>query len=123
MKALIFILLGLCLAGAARVSLAPARLDEARFLRAVVVVEDARGRRGAAGEFTPYQFRWSTWRAYTDASRADAARNPALADAVAGAHLDWIKRSLAVEGVRVDAYHCCSEKSCRSACCGFDRAR
>lgn len=79
------------------------RADEA-LLAAIALVENApAGERGSRGEFTRYQFLPSVWAEYTTATVAQAERDPALVEAVAQAHLDWLRRELHLSGVKPTA--------------------
>lgn len=97
--------LGLCVfAAAAKASLG--RSEEVALLWAISQIESG-GRTGAIGrdgEFTAYQFKLSTWQAYTRQSPAAAAKRPALADEVAARHLSWLRERLKKAGLPVTPY-------------------
>lgn len=59
---------------------------------------------GPHGELGPYQFRLSTWRAYTKKPFACAVIRKD-ADEVAVKHYDWIKRSLERSGIKATPFN------------------
>lgn len=75
-------------------------------LRAINWVENPtnHARFGPKGELGPYQFRASTWRAYTQLPFSYAARRE-HADAVAVEHYEWIKRGLMAAGIDPSPYN------------------
>jgi hypothetical protein len=66
------------------------KIDEARLLRAIEMVEDWKGRDGRDGEKGPYQMTKRTWSQYTLLEFTDEnVREHGLE--IAKAHLDWIR--------------------------------
>ncbi|HYC70876.1 MAG TPA: hypothetical protein VEB66_06695 [Opitutaceae bacterium] len=92
---------------AALAFLAPAGAAERwKVLKAINWVENPtnHGRYGPKGELGPYQFRASTWKAYTSKPFSYAVKRE-YADEVAVRHYEWIKRGLADAGLEPSPYN------------------
>lgn len=72
-------------------------LDDARLLAAIRAVEGWKGRRGPQGEFGPFQILPSVWRSHSRRSPWTAPRSEH--ERVARAHLAFIRRELAADGL------------------------
>lgn len=73
---------------------APAARAACAELRAIAMVEDWQGRRGAAGERGPWQMMPGTWAQYTGTAEERAAQ-----------HLSWLRRQLVRQGVEPSAFN------------------
>jgi hypothetical protein len=95
--------LGFC---AASSSLSAEEADPTATLAAIHMIENPRNltRPGPCGELGAYQFRATTWRAYTD-EPFTRALDRQLSDEVARRHFEWLRQRLEAAHVPVTSYN------------------
>lgn len=82
--------------------------DDTAFLRAIAIVETNNDNSavGKAGERGKYQFMRATWDQYARVSHSECAKHPDEIERVARQHLNWIKKTLAKNGMTVNVENC-----------------
>jgi len=99
-------MLTLCLGFCAASAVAAAEADRSATLQAIYMLENPRNltRPGPCGELGAYQFRPTTWHAYTNAPFAYALDRQ-RSDNVANRHFEWLKQRLETAHVPVTTYN------------------
>jgi hypothetical protein len=87
--------------------------DRWETLKAINMVENPTNHTGygSRGELGPYQFRSSTWRAYTK-QPFTMANDRKLADQVAVKHYEWLKKRLHDAGIDANSYNIAMAWNC-----------